>query len=118
MIVNLDHLQLALPKGAEDRMRAFYIGFLGCCEVPKPAALAGRGGFWVTARTLQLHFGIDPNFVPATKAHPAFVVDDLDELAALLVQQGHEVNWDTKMPEVRRFFTSDPVGNRIELIAA
>ena len=116
MIKLLDHLQLAIPKGAEDRVRPFY-ELLGFSEKLKPDALKGRGGFWMTAGPVEVHFGVDPIFAPATKAHPAFGVTDIDELAAQLLANGHAVDWDTKLVDVRRFFTNDPVGNRIELIA-
>jgi predicted enzyme related to lactoylglutathione lyase len=118
MIQSLDHIQLAIPAGAEDRVRPFYCDLLGMTEVPKPAPMQGRGGFWVVAGALQVHFGVDPVFTPATKAHPAFVVSDLDALVRRLVDAGHPVTWDTALPDVRRAFTADPVGNRIELIAA
>lgn len=117
MIAGLDHIQLALPAGAEDTLRAFYCDILGMTEVPKPQALQGRGGFWATAGDLAVHFGVDPDFKAATKAHPAFRVSDLDGLAARLADAGYTVNWDTALIGVRRFFTADPVGNRIELIA-
>ncbi|MEJ8561800.1 glyoxalase [Yoonia sp. GPGPB17] len=86
MIVGLDHLQLAHPAKAEGLMRAFYLDQLGMKEVPKPAPLKGRGGFWARAGALECHFGVDPGFHPATKAHPAFVVDDLDALSARLAE--------------------------------
>ncbi|MEM9785784.1 MAG: glyoxalase [Pseudomonadota bacterium] len=117
MITALDHIQMALPAGEEDAMRSFYCEVLGMTEIPKPAPLRARGGFWAQAGALQVHFGIDPDFHAATKAHPAFVIDQLDTLANCLEQAGHEIIWDTALPEVRRCFTSDPVGNRIELIA-
>ena len=117
MITALDHIQLALPKDAEDLLRPFYV-LLGFTEVPKPIQLQGRGGFWMAAGQVEVHFGVDPNFTPATKAHPAFVVDDIDALADALTKAGHTVTWDTALPEVKRFFSADPVGNRIELIAA
>ncbi len=117
MIVGLDHIQLALPAGAESRMRAFYCDLLDMQDIPKPAPLAGRGGFWVRAGAVACHFGVDPDFRPATKAHPAFVVSDLDALAHRLSDAGHDVHWDQALPDVTRFFTNDPVGNRIEFIA-
>ncbi len=116
MILSLGHIQLALPAGAEDRMRAFYCALLGLAEIPKPAPLQERGGFWATAGDLQVHFGVDPAFMPATKAHPAFVVHDIDALATVLDTAGYVVNWDTSLPDVKRFFTTDPVGNRVELL--
>ena len=116
MIQSVDHIQLALPQGAEDLVRPFY-ALLGFREVPKPDALAGRGGFWVHCNGINLHFGVDPFFAPATKAHPAFIIRDLDALVARLTDADHAVKWDTKLIDVRRCFVSDPVGNRIELIA-
>jgi catechol 2,3-dioxygenase-like lactoylglutathione lyase family enzyme len=116
MIKGLDHIQLAIPAGAEDRQRSFYV-LLGFQEVQKPEALVGRGGFWVRAGDVQVHFGVDAKFVPATKAHPAFVVSDLTGLTDRLVAAGHGVTWDTMLVDVRRCFVMDPVGNRIELIA-
>lgn len=116
LIVGLDHIQLALPAGAEDAMRAFYCDLLGMNEKPKPAPLQGRGGFWANAGPLAIHFGVDPNFHPATKAHPAFVVDDSSSLFAVLTAQGHKPEWDRALPHVKRFFVADPVGNRIEII--
>lgn len=116
MIKSFDHIQLALPAGAEDLLRPFYI-MLGFAEVPKPAPLVGRGGFWMRAGDLNVHFGVDPTFAPATKVHPAFVVTDIDQLSDRLVAAGHEIYWDTKLVDVCRFFVFDPVGNRIELIA-
>jgi catechol 2,3-dioxygenase-like lactoylglutathione lyase family enzyme len=117
MVTGLDHLQLALPAGREDVMRGFYCDLLGLTEVAKPVPLQGRGGFWAVAGAAQVHFGVDPDFHPATKAHPAFRVADLDALAARLRAAGHRVDWDDKLPDVTRFFTFDPVGNRVELIA-
>jgi extradiol dioxygenase family protein len=117
MIVNLDHIQLAHPAGAEDAMRGFYCGLLGMVEIAKPDALQGRGGFWAVAGSTQVHFGVDPQFTPAAKAHPAFIVADLALLAKRLTAAGAAVRWDTSLSDVRRFFTDDPVGNRVELMA-
>lgn len=117
MIVSLDHIQLAMPAGTEDEMRAFYCGVLGMVEKEKPAPLKGRGGFWAQAGALERHFGVDPDFQPAKKAHPAFVVGDIDALAKTLDTVGCVAHWDTALPEVTRFFIFDPVGNRVELIA-
>lgn len=116
MIISLDHLQLAIPRGSEDKTRLFY-ALLGFAEVPKPEALTGRGGFWATNGQINLHFGIDPIFAPATKAHPAFITTDIDALVRALEAAGHSISWDTKLTDTRRCFVSDPVGNRIELIA-
>lgn len=117
MIQALDHIQLALPAGSEDALRHFYCDFLGMTEIPKPATLVGRGGFWAKAGTLQVHFGVDPDFHPAAKAHPAFIVSDLYALAKTLEKAEAHVTWDHTLHDVERFFTQDPVGNRIECMA-
>jgi len=118
MVTGLDHIQLALPAGAESRMRQFYCAHLRLVEVTKPAALQARGGFWAKAGESDIHFGVDPDFYPATKAHPAFVVKDIQQLAQQLFGAGFDVRWDRALPAVIRFFTTDPAGNRIEIIAS
>lgn len=118
MITGIDHVQLAMPRGAEERARSFYGGLLGMTEVAKPAALAGRGGCWFNSGAAVLHLGVEEPFLPARKAHPAFLVDDLDGLQQLLVEAGHEcVRSDGEIERVCRFHTFDVFGNRIEFQA-
>ena len=117
-MLRLDHVQLAIPKSAEDRCRLFYAGLLGMTEVPKPAALAGRGGLWLESGSVRIHLGVEEDFRPARKAHPAIAVADLDALARLLSEAGHEPAWDDAIPDIRRFYVEDPVGNRIEFMKA
>lgn len=115
MITGYDHVQVAIPTAAEAAARAHYGDLLGMTEVPKPAALAARGGCWFRGGTAVLHLGVEEPFSPARKAHPAFLVDDLDGLAAVLTAAGHEcVVDDGAIPGVRRFHTFDPFGNRLE----
>lgn len=118
MRLTLDHVQIALPAGGEDAARAFYLAGLGLHEIPKPPALIDRGGFWASGAGTPLHFGIDPEFRPARKAHIALRIPDLDALAERLGASGYDVLWDTTLPDIRRFFSADPAGNRIELIQA
>jgi catechol 2,3-dioxygenase-like lactoylglutathione lyase family enzyme len=106
--VRLDHVQVAAPPGCEEAARAFYGRVLGLREVEKPEALRARGGVWFE----HLHVGVEEEFTPARKAHPAFVVDDLDALAARI----GDVEWDDAVPGVRRFYAHDPFGNRLELL--
>jgi catechol 2,3-dioxygenase-like lactoylglutathione lyase family enzyme len=115
-LLRLDHVQLAMPEGREPDAVAFYAGILGLTEEVKPPALAARGGCWFRDGALVVHLGVDPSFRPATKAHPAFVVDDLDGLTATLDAGGHPVRFDDALEGVRRCFVDDPFGNRIELI--
>ena len=97
MILALHHVQLAMPRGAEVRARAFYIGVLGFEETEKPEILKGRGGLWFVAAGAALHLGVEEPFVPARKAHPAF-------------RDGED------LPGFRRIYLDDPFGNRIELL--
>lgn len=115
-VTGLDHVQVAIPRGGEDTAREFYGGLLGMTEVPKPASLAGRGGCWFESGSAVLHLGVEEPFAPARKAHPAFLVRDLERLQAVLEAAGHEcVRTDGQVPGVRRFHTADPFGNRVEL---
>jgi catechol 2,3-dioxygenase-like lactoylglutathione lyase family enzyme len=115
MITGFDHVQIAMPAGREDAARAFYAGLLGMSELPKPPALAVRGGCWLGSGRAVLHLGVEASFAPARKAHPALLVDDLDQLAATLTAAGCGcIAADGEIPGVRRFHTSDPFGNRVE----
>ncbi|WP_066937420.1 glyoxalase [Microtetraspora fusca] len=112
----LHHVQLAIGPGDEEACRAFYVGILGMIEIPKPPALAARGGLWVRADSLEIHLGVEQDFRPARKAHPGILVADLDGLAALLERHGVEVIWDGDFPGHRRFYAHDAVGNRLEFL--
>jgi catechol 2,3-dioxygenase-like lactoylglutathione lyase family enzyme len=117
MILSIDHIQIAMPAGEEEQARAFYINLLGFTEIPKPPELAKRGGAWFESGLTQLHLGVESDFRPARKAHPAFLVDDLDALLANIQAAGFEV--DTSQPALdgyQRAHVFDPFGNRIELM--
>jgi catechol 2,3-dioxygenase-like lactoylglutathione lyase family enzyme len=117
----LHHVQVAAPSGCEAQARHFYGELLGLAEIEKPAGLARRGGAWFAlASGAQLHVGVAEPFVPALKAHPALRlagVGALEQLAARLSGAGLAVAWDDELPGVRRFFTADPFGNRLEVLA-
>jgi catechol 2,3-dioxygenase-like lactoylglutathione lyase family enzyme len=116
----LDHVQIAAPPACEAEARAFYGQLLGLKELEKPASLGRRGGVWFAIGDHQLHVGVDERFTPARKAHPAFRWADDGELravAARLSAAGVRVDWDEHLPGVRRFFSSDPWGNRLEFLA-
>ncbi len=116
-IYAIDHVQLAMPAGEEQRARAFFCAVLGMAEVSKPPALAARGGVWFVAGAVQLHLGVEADFRPARKAHPALLVDDLDGMAARVRAAGYPVSTDEPPLEgYRRAHIYDPFGNRIELM--
>ena len=114
-------MQIAAPPGCEAAARRFYGELLGLRELEKPEPLRSRGGAWFElADGRQLHVGVEDEFAPARKAHPALRArpQDIDALARRLTDGGSPVSWDEALPGVRRFFTSDPWGNRVELLAA
>jgi catechol 2,3-dioxygenase-like lactoylglutathione lyase family enzyme len=114
----IDHVQLAIPPGAEKAARAFYAEILGMTEIPKPVELVGRGGCWFRSGMVEIHLGVQADFRAATKAHPALRCTNFDALTARLRQAGVEAVEAFDIPGVRRCHIADPFGNRIELIAA
>lgn len=117
-ITGIDHVQLAMPVGAEELARQFYSGVLGLDEIAKPAMLAVRGGAWFACGASQLHLGADSAFVAAKKAHPALIVTDFAAFAAHLQARGVTVQDEPEVAGRRRATIADPFGNRVELIAA
>jgi catechol 2,3-dioxygenase-like lactoylglutathione lyase family enzyme len=117
VISGLDHVQLAIPRGGEETARAFYCDVLGMSEVSKPEQLRAGGGLWFEAPGVQLHLGIDESFTPARKAHVALLIENLGLLGEALRAGGAPFELDDRVPGRRRAYTSDPFGNRVELIA-
>lgn len=116
-ILSIDHVQIAMPAGQEEKAIAFYVGLLGFTEIPKPSQLAQRGGAWFQSQDVQLHLGVEADFKPARKAHPAFVVTELDALISSIQAAGYET--DVSQPALdgyKRAHIFDPFGNRIELM--
>ena len=114
--MRLHHVQLAIPAGSEELCRSFYCNVLGWSELEKPPLLAMRGGLWLKAGEDELHLGVEADFRPARKAHPAFAVGDLNAIAEKLRAAGATVEYDDAILGLRRFYTADPVGNRIEFL--
>jgi catechol 2,3-dioxygenase-like lactoylglutathione lyase family enzyme len=112
----IDHVQLAMPIGGEARATDFYEGLLGIPRVPKPANLAARGGCWFESGATRIHLGVEADFRPARKAHPALLVDGLDELVTTLERAGALLRGDEPLEGYRRVYVDDPFGNRIELL--
>ena len=118
--MRLDHVQVAAPPGCEAAARRFYGDVLGLPELEKPEPLRAAGGAWFQVGRQQLHVGVEDAFAPAAKAHPALAVEDeaaLGELAQRLEAAGAPVRWDDRLPDAVRFYTEDPWGNRLELLA-
>jgi hypothetical protein len=115
-ITALDHVQLAMPPGGETEARAFYAGLLGIPEIPKPPTLAARGGCWFESGAVKIHLGIEHDFRPARKAHPALVVEDLSALQRTLQSAGYAVRPGESVSGWNRLFVDDPFGNRIEFM--
>jgi catechol 2,3-dioxygenase-like lactoylglutathione lyase family enzyme len=115
-ILSLDHVQVAIPAGGENRAREFYTGILGFTEIEKPAAMAGRNSIWFAAGAVNLHLGVEPEFHAAKRAHPAFIVDDLDGILAACERAGLTTKPDTSFNGFRRVHVLGPFGNRLELM--
>ena len=116
MISGIDHVLLAMPPGGEPAAREFYAGVLGMEEESKPPALADRGGCWFASGRCKVHLGVEEGFIAQRKAHPALLAEDLESLAARLMNSRQNVDWDESLEGRRRFFTHDPFGNRLEII--
>ncbi|PWW06556.1 glyoxalase/bleomycin resistance protein/dioxygenase superfamily protein [Paenibacillus cellulosilyticus] len=114
----IDHVQLAAPEGCEAEARVFFTGLLGWQVLPKPEPLQARGGVWFQCGSHQVHIGVQKDFTPATKAHPAFQVNNIEALREHVLQQGVQVIDDNaRLDEnIKRFYMTDPFGNRLEFL--
>ena len=113
---SIDHVQLAMPRGAEDDARRFYRDLLGLREVPKPANLAARGGAWFESERITVHLGVEQDFRPARKAHVAFIVSDVRGLEQSARAAGFEVVDDESLEGFDRIYVYDAFGNRLEMM--
>jgi catechol 2,3-dioxygenase-like lactoylglutathione lyase family enzyme len=114
----LDHVQLAAPVGCEEKARRFFGALLGMTEVPKPEKLWVRGGLWFQCGPQMIHIGVETTFAPAKKAHPAFLVANIEDLMKHLEKNEVPFRIDEEIPGLIRFFTEDPFGNRLEFMEA
>ena len=112
----IHHVQLACPPGTEPALREFYGGVLRLAEIPKPPALAARGGCWFSGHGIEFHLGVEEDFRPARKAHPGLLVSGLDAWARRLRDAGYPVRFDDGFPGMRRFYSQDPNRNRLEFL--
>lgn len=116
MILDLHHIQIAIPKDQEETAHAFYVDVLGFSELAKPNELLGRGGIWLESGHVRLHLGVEDPFTPAKKAHPGFRVNSLKNTVLHLATKGITYRTDIDLPNVKRVYIDDPYGNRIELL--
>ncbi|WP_404451574.1 VOC family protein [Virgibacillus necropolis] len=112
----IDHVQLAAPKGGEEKAREFFVELLGFDEIEKPEPLKQNGGVWFVAGSIQLHIGMEEKFVPAKKAHPAFRVANVEGLKEHLSENNVSFKVDERLPGANRFYLIDPFGNRLEFL--
>jgi catechol 2,3-dioxygenase-like lactoylglutathione lyase family enzyme len=112
----IHHVLLACPPGSEAALREFYGRVLGLDEIEKPPGLAGRGGCWFRGQGIELHLGVEEDFRPARKAHPGLLVSDIDSWAVRLREAGYPVLFDDGFAGMRRFYSQDPHGNRLEFL--
>lgn len=116
LIKRIDHIQLAAPIGGEDKARTFFQDVLSLQEVEKPLELKKNGGVWFSNGHIHIHVGIEEPFLPAKKAHPAFEVSDIEALASQITEKGVSIQHDDRLPGAKRFYVSDPFGNRLEFL--
>lgn len=114
--MRIDHVQLAFPPGGLEKVRAYFTDIWEMEEDERPQSLNGREGTWFRKGHCIIHVGVDENFTPQKKAHLAIIVDDIEAFAQKLTEHNCEVRWNESIDDVKRFFTDDPFGNRIEII--
>ncbi len=115
-LVGLHHVQLAMPAGEEEAARLFYGTVLGLSEIPRPPALSPEGGVWFVRGELEVHLGVEERFSPAVKAHPAFLVEGIEDVRARIEGAGYRVTDTVQLEGFHRIYVRDPFGNRVELI--
>ncbi len=111
----IDHVQLSILPGTVDQARVFYCDILGLKEIERPAELNHIEGFWAEMGNTRLHIAVEEQ-VCDTRRHPAFEVEDIEDVKSYLSQKGVKIKEDQKLPGLSRFSLMDPWGNRIELI--
>jgi catechol 2,3-dioxygenase-like lactoylglutathione lyase family enzyme len=115
-MIGIDHVQLAAPKGSEEKARLFYGELLGLIEMEKPEKLKTGGGCWFHCGSHEIHIGVENEFAPALKAHPGIVVKNIEGVRRVLEENGYKVKEDTRIEDRKRIFVNDPFGNRVEFL--
>ena len=114
-IKRLDHVQICVPLGEEERAREFYGQLLGLEEIEKPDALKPNGGLWFQVADIQLHIGVE-DVQGKSKRHPAFEVEELAQIREYLQENQVKIKDEIPIPGLNRLSFFDPFGNRIELM--
>lgn len=116
-LLEIHHVQITIPTGSETEARRFYCGVLGLREIPKPEALAGRGGLWLELGDKQIHVGTENRIERGnSKAHIAYLVNDLGYWQERLAKEQVEIIDGIPIPGYERFEFRDPFGNRVEFL--
>lgn len=110
----IDHVQITIPQGMEQEAREFYSGLLGLEEIDKPDSLKASGGVWFKIAGAELHLGVESS--DASKRHPAFEIENLDEVKKYLSDNNVKIREEIPIPGRKRFSFYDPFGNRIEML--
>ena len=116
-VKRLDHVHICIPFGAEKESRAFYTDLLGFTEIEKPEALKANGGLWYRVGDIELHIGVENRDGYNSKSHPAFEVENIDEVRRYLEENGVPTKDEKPIPGVKRFSFRDPFHNRIEFLS-
>ncbi|MDP9327705.1 MAG: VOC family protein [Actinomycetota bacterium] len=117
-LIGIHHVQLAMPDGEDADAVAFYADTLGLIQVPRPEALSPRGGVWFVSGDLEVHLGVEDQFRPAVKAHPAILVKGLGKIRTRIEDAGYKISDTVQIEGFDRVYVRDPFGNRLELIEA
>jgi hypothetical protein len=116
LVKRLDHIQFCIPIGEEEKARSFYLGLLGGVEIEKPDVLKKNGGFWFQFGPIKMHIGVEEIRETNSKRHPAFEVENIEEVRAYLEKNQVKTKDDTPIINIKRFSFFDPFNNRIEFL--
>jgi catechol 2,3-dioxygenase-like lactoylglutathione lyase family enzyme len=112
-IQGLDHVTVTTPEELESEVVAWY---RECLRLPTVDRPDGATGSWFKAGSQEVHVSVDPHNPPKT-AHFGLTVDDLPVAIDRLRSFGCHIEQAKSIPGRQRFFTRDPAGNRVEILA-
>jgi catechol 2,3-dioxygenase-like lactoylglutathione lyase family enzyme len=116
-IIEIDHVNVIVPKPLEEEAKHFYGSVLGLKQIPKPMELQARGGAWYELGSLQLHLSAKAEAAGTqAKGHVCFTVADVAFAEERLREAGVEIIPDDQPVAGKpRFYVRDPGGNLIEI---